>query len=170
MTNNLALIYFYIWHDSKNQQRTKTKFLPFIHSSIFKDSNTFLQVKTTYHWMLHTFLDYFTVEFGIFDWLHYFFPKDSLSSWNMSKTFLIGTGDIFDLLKKGWETIFEDNCEDLSVCAMALSPSSKFMESSSNELVSIFSNLFWKLLIVLRIIKSKSKSEGKKLIGAHKVL
>ena len=49
----------------------------------------------------------------------------------MSSTFRIGTGDfLFDL--KGSLT----TCEDLSVCAMALSPSSKFMESSSKELVS----------------------------------
>ena len=49
----------------------------------------------------------------------------------MSNTFLIGTGDIFDELK-GSDTI----CDDLSVCAMALSPSSKFIESNSKELVS----------------------------------
>ena len=50
----------------------------------------------------------------------------------MSNTFLIGTGDIFLDELNGFEII----CDDLSVCAMALSPSSKFIESNSNELVS----------------------------------
>ena len=50
----------------------------------------------------------------------------------MSNTFLIGTGDIFLDELNGFEII----CDDLSVWAMALSPSSKFIESNSNELVS----------------------------------
>ena len=62
-------------------------------------------------------------------------PNDNLNSWKMSKTFLIGTGDR-DPELRGSETICE--LEALSVwAAMALCPSSKFIESNSKELVSM---------------------------------
>ena len=66
---------------------------------------------------------------------HWSLPNDNLNSWKMSNTFRIGTGDNFVELK-GSETICD--FEALSVwAAMALCPSSKFIESNSNELVSI---------------------------------
>ena len=132
------------WGSKQLSKISKNKItIPFIYSfkPILKIQTHFYRLKTRPNISLDAFSHISRLLhcwiWHFFEWHHWFLPKDSLSSWNMSKTFLIGTGDIFDLFK-GWETIFEDNCEDLSVCAMALSPSSKFMESSSNELVSIF--------------------------------